>query len=315
VGSRHLQNLLALGERDVLVYRTGRGPTPGGAAATQDFAEALARGPRATLVCNPTALHVPTALAAARAGCHLFIEKPLSHSLEDVDTLAAEVRARRLVVLVGYQFRFHPGLLQVKRWLAEGAIGEVASARAHWGEYLPGWHPGEDYRRSYSARRELGGGVVVTLSHPFDYLRFLLGEVVEVQAQTAQRGGFELDVEDTAHVLLRFASGVLAAVSLDYVERPAAHRLRLVGRNGLIEWDAITGLARHHDAASGVVRSVAPPPGFDRNTMFIDEMRHFRACLAGRERPACSLEDAVAALRIALAAKRSAEQGQTVRVR
>ena len=290
VGTRHLENLRALGKGDVLLYRSGHGRATSGLSSTGDLDEALSRRPRAALVCNPTALHVATALTAARAGCDLFIEKPLSHSMDDVATLAAEVAARRLRVLVGYQFRFHPGLRQVKRWLVEGAIGDVASARTHWGEYLPGWHPGEDYRRGYSARRELGGGVVVTLSHPFDYLRFLLGEVVEVSAQTGQRGGFDLDVEDTAHVLLRFASGVLATVSLDYVERPASHRLHVVGRSGLIAWDGTSGVARLHDAG------------------------HFMACVEGRETPVCSLGDGIAALKIALAVKQSAAEGQTIRV-
>ena len=314
VGSRHAQNLGTLGFGDVLFYRSGLGAPQRGGWSTTDLDEALAQRPLAALVCNPTALHVETALAAARSGCHLFIEKPVSHSMEGVEALATEVAERRLVVLVGYQFRFHPGLRQVKRWLAEGAIGDVTSARARWGEYLPGWHPGEDYTKSYSARRELGGGVVVTLSHPFDYLRWLLGEVVEVSAQTGQRGGFELDVEDTANVLLRFESGVLATVSLDYVERPATHRLHLVGRNGLIAWDGTTGVARLHDAVRGEIQSVSPPPGFDRNSMFLDEMTHFLACVRGREQPVCGLGDGVAALRIALAAKRSAQEGQTIRV-
>jgi predicted dehydrogenase len=123
-----------------------------------------------------------------------------------------------------------------------------------------------------------------------------------------------LDVEDTANVLLRFESGALATVSLDYVERPASHRLHLVGRNGLIAWDGTTGAARLHDAARGEVHSVSPPPGFDRNSMFVAEMQHFMACVRGQEQPVCSLDDGVAALRIALAAKRSAQEGQTVRV-
>jgi predicted dehydrogenase len=314
VGSRHALNLRALGFENVLLYRSGHGAPQSGSSSTTDLDEALAQGPPAALVCNPTSLHLEAALAAARSGCHLFIEKPVSHSMDGVETLVTEVAARQLTVLVGYQFRFHPGLRQVKQWLAEGAIGEVASASARWGEYLPGWHPGEDYRKSYSARRELGGGVVVTLSHPFDYLRWLLGEVVEVSAQTAQRGGFELDVEDTAHVLLRFESGALATVSLDYVERPASHRLQIVGRNGLIAWDGTTGLARLHDSVGGKVRSLSPPPAFDRNSMFLAEMTHFMACVQGREQPVCGLADGVAALRIALAAKRSAHEGQTVRV-
>lgn len=311
VGTRHLRNLHALGVRDLVVFRTGEGPVAAGftPAVERDWERALDRRPLATLVCNPTALHVPTALSAARAGSHLFLEKPLSHRLEGVGELAAEVRARGLVALVGFQFRFHPALRQVKTWLEEGAVGEVATARAVWGEYLPDWHPGEDYRTSYSARRDLGGGALLTLCHPFDYLRFLLGEAESVQAMAGQRSGLGLDVEDVAHVVVRFASGALGAVSLDYVARPPTHRLEIVGQHGIVEWADGDGVARLL-GRDGRVRNATPPRGFSRNEMFVEEMAHFLRCLAGRETPACTLADGERALRMALAARESAEAGR-----
>jgi len=313
IGTRHLLNLRTLGHEDLAFFRTGDRPVLASDVPTErDLAAALARRPAAVLVCNPTALHMPVALAAARAGCHVFLEKPVSHSLEGTAALAEEVRRRGLVVLVGFQFRFHPGLRQIKRWLGARAIGEVVSLRAHWGEHLSGWHPGEDFRRGYSARRDLGGGVVLTLSHPFDYLRYLLGEVTAVSAETAQRSDLGLDVEDTAQVILRFASGALGVVSLDYVERPRSHGFTIVGSRGVIRWSDRDGAA-HLDGPEGSVYCPAPP-GFNRNTMFLDEMRHFLACLAGRDSPACTLEDGLRALEIALAAKRSAEEGRMIDV-
>ena len=105
---------------------------------------ALAHLPDFAVVSNPTALHLGTAMECARAGCHLFIEKPVSHTTDGCAELAAWVRSLRLVAMVGFQFRFHPGLREVKRLLDAGAIGDVVSAQAHWGEYLPAWHPWED---------------------------------------------------------------------------------------------------------------------------------------------------------------------------
>jgi len=318
IGKRHLDNLRALGESDVDLYRTGAGtlvdaPLPG-LAIHRDLEAALSQRPRAVVVSNPTALHVPLALAAARAGAHLFIEKPLSDSLEGVAELEREVASRGLKVLVGFQFRFHPGLRQVHSWLQEGRIGPVVTARAHWGECLRSWHPWEDYRGSYSARRSLGGGVVLTLSHPFDYLRWLLGEVVAVSAQTGQLGGLEIEVEDTAHVLLRFASGAIGTVSLDYVERPPAHWLSIVGRRGRILWDNADGVARLYDAEGRARALWRPPLSFERNTLFLDEMRHFLRCLQDSAEPRCTLDDGVRALRICLAAHESAAAGRSVRV-
>src|SRR3989304_4611174 len=95
-----------------------------------------------------------------------------------------------------------------------GAIGAVLSARAHWGEHLPGWHPWEDFRGSYSARPDLGGGALLTLSHPFDYLRWMLGEVSAVSATIGARDSLGLEVDASAEVVLEFEAGTLARVPL-----------------------------------------------------------------------------------------------------
>ena len=144
-------------------------------------------------------------------------------------------------VLVGFQFRFHPGLQQLKKLLDEGAVGEPVSAHAHWGEYLPDWHPWEDYKQGYAARPELGGGVVLTLSHPLDYLRWLLGEVESLSAFTSHQG-LNMPVEDTAEISLRFVNGVLGSLHLDYVQRPPSHWLEIIGTHGTLRWDNADGI-------------------------------------------------------------------------
>ena len=316
IGRRHLENLRRLGVTEATLYRTGRrdpaAPTVE-APAEFDLGRALAFRPRAVLVCNPSALHMETALAAARAGAHVLVEKPLSHSLEGVEELATEVRRRGLVALVGFQYRFHPGLRRVKEWLEDGAVGAVVSARVHWGEDLASWHPGEDWRASYAARADLGGGVMRTLCHPFDYLRWLLGETESVCAEVSRRA-LGLDVEDAAHVSVRLASGALATFALDYVQRPRAHGLEIVGTRGRIRWADDDGSAYLHDARRDRVTPFFPAPGFSRNSMFLDEMRHFLDCLEGRDDPACTLEDGRKALEIAVAALRSAEEGRRVSI-
>jgi hypothetical protein len=182
------------------------------------------------------------------------------------------------------------------------------SARAHWGEYLPDWHTWEDYRISYAARRDLGGGALLTMCHPFDYLRWLLGEVDSVWARSGRSGALELDVEDVAEVSLGFVSGAIGSVHLDYLQRPPTHTLEIIGEAGTIRWDALDGAARLYRSSSDAWVVDSPPVGYDRNAMFLEEMRHFRR-VVGREEPsACTLEDGVVALQIALEAKRHSRQ-------
>lgn len=319
IGRRHLRNLQALGVGDIVLLRSGRSTLPddelAGLPTEHDLSEALERHrPAAVIVSNPTALHLNVAIPAAEAGCHLLIEKPLSHSLERVADLVHAVERRNLAVLIGFQFRFHPGLRYIKSLLDSGAIGQVVCVHVHWGEYLPGWHPWEDHRRSYAARQDLGGGVVLTLCHPFDYLRWLIGKVESVSAMTGQLGGLDIEVEDTANVNLMFTCGALGTVHLDYVQRPPAHWLQITGQKGLIRWDNADGAVHCYRSETETWESFTPPPGFERNTMFLEEMRHFLDCIQGKSEPLVSLDDGIAALRIALAAKQSSRERKEVSI-
>jgi predicted dehydrogenase len=322
IGRRHFRNLIALGERDILFYRTGQGRLADdeiqGFTVETDLGAALAHQPEAVIVANPTALHLPVAVAAAQAGCSLFLEKPISHSLEGIDALQAAVQAGGGPVYVGYQFRFHPGLQHLQTLLQAGAIGRPVSVLAAWGEYLPGWHPWEDYRQGYSARTDLGGGVVLTLSHPLDYLRWLFGEVQNLWAFTASGGGLELDVEDTAEIGLRFHCGLLASLHLDYYRRPAAHWLEITGSQGVLRWDNADGAVLCWPApgaspeSAGAPERYETPAGFERNDLFLAQMRHFLAVARRQEQSLCTLNDGLQALRLALAVGQSQSAGKLI---
>jgi predicted dehydrogenase len=332
IGQRHVHNLRTVlgSEIKIIAYRThqfnrisstqldiGIGDSIEKKYNIQtyvDFDQALAQSPKAAFVCNPSSLHISIALRLAQVGCHLFIEKPVSHSMDGLDRLTAIVGEKGIHVLVGFQFRFHPGLRLIKRLLQQGTIGSVVSAHAHWGEYLPSWHPWEDYRQSYSACADLGGGVILTLCHPFDYMRWLLGEVQAVSAAAGCLTGLELDVEDTADITLRFASDAIGTVHLDYVQRPPSHWLRIIGQDGTIEWNNADGAVRYSRGEKGAWETILAPVDFERNAMFLDEMRHFLDCITGRAKPLVTLTDGIRALEIALAAKRSAAEGRVIEV-
>lgn len=318
IGRRHMRNLLALGERDIVLYRSRHSTLPTdeieGFPVETDLREALAHQPDAVIVSNPTALHLDVAIPAAEAGCHLLIEKPISHSLKRLPDLQSALNRGGGQALVAFQFRFHPTLIKAAELLAAGEIGEPVSARAHWGEYLPDWHPWEDFRNSYAARPELGGGVVLTLCHPFDYLRWLLGEVDTLYALTGQLSGLELGVEDTSEVSLHFTRGTIGSVHLDYVQRPPAHWLEIIGTLGTLRWENSTGALILSKSNGAAPQRFEPPEGFERNQMFLDEMAHFIRIVHGQEKPCCSLTDGIQALRIALAVHESAQSHCEVRL-
>ena len=316
IGRRHFRNLQTLGQKEILFYRTQRSTLDtdelAGFVVETDLERALAHQPQAVIISNPTALHLEVAIPAALQGCHIFMEKPISHSLAGVDSLQKALHHNGGKLLTGFQFRFHPGLHTIRNLLTLGVIGRVISAHAHWGEYLPAWHPWEDYRQGYSARADLGGGVVLTLCHPLDYLRWLLGEVSQVQAMTGKLSNLDLSVEDTAQISLRFISGALGSVYLDYIQRPATHRLEIIGDQGSIRWDNATGNVQLYRQPDRTWRTIALPTGFERNDLFLELMVHFLEIVQGKAEPVCNLEDGIRALELALAVHQSQTKGELI---
>ncbi len=318
IGRRHLRNLIALGERDILLYRTSLSTLPDDELkdypVETNLDSALSHTPEAVIVSNPTAMHLDVAIPAAEAGCHIFMEKPISHSLERMEEFRAMVKHRGVKVLVGYQFRFHPGLATARRLISEGSIGRPLSIHAHWGEYLPDWHPWEDYRQSYSARAELGGGVMLTLSHPIDYSRWLVGEITEVWAFTTRTSELMVEVEDIAEIGFRFDNGVLGSLHLDYNQRPPSHHLEVIGTEGTIQWDYSDGVTEVYREKEQKWSHYPTPLNYERNDMFLAEMQHFCEVVKGREDPMCTLEDGLKTLEIVLAAQSSQTQRKTIQL-
>ena len=316
IGRRHLRNLLALGEQDIMLYRTHQSTLDdtefSGIPVETDLKSALAHQPDGVIISNPTSLHLDVAIPAAKAGCHILLEKPVSHTLDQIDEFRNAVQHGGGQVLVGYQFRFHPGLLKISELLSDAAIGRLLSVRAHWGEYLPKWHPWGDYREGYSARGDLGGGVVLTLSHPIDYLRWLIGDVKSVWAFTGQISDLAMAVEDTAEIGLEFENKVLGSLHLDYNQQPPAHRLEIIGTKGTIRWDNNDGDVHLYTSGRQAWETYPIPDGFERNEMFEVEMSHFVDILHGEGEPICTLDDGIQALRIAMAAQQSANLKELV---
>jgi predicted dehydrogenase len=314
IGRRHLGNLRMLGVRRLSVFRTGLGSLDlddsDGMRIHHDLGEALAQRPDGVVVSNPTSLHLETAMAAAEAGCAILLEKPISHSAEGIRDFQRMVQSKGLPVLVGFQFRFHPSLRIVRMWIREGRIGPLVAIEAHYGEHLPSWHPWEDFRKGYSARIDLGGGVVLTLCHPLDIMRWLAGEARRVSALAANLSGLGIEAEDAAAAVIRFDSGAIGNVSVNYYEKPASHWVRVTGRAGTISWDGLSGRAVL--STEQATETFEPGRAFERNTMFLSEMSHFLDCVSGASMPVCTLVDGIRALELALAIKQAALGGKEI---
>jgi predicted dehydrogenase len=316
IGQRHCRNLLELG-KDVFAWD----PDPGrlreigavpGVTAAGALDAAFAARPDAVLICTPPVSHVELARRALEAGAHLFIEKPISTTVSDAVSLVVEAEGRGRLIAVGFNLRFLSSLRRVRALLEDKRVGKVLAVRAEFGSYLPDWRPGRDYRENYAVRAAQGGGVLLDAIHELDYLGWLFGDVTDVLCTSGHVSDLAGDTEDLAEVTLRFDSGVLAQVHLDYLQRVYRRNLQIIGDAGVITWDypthAVTVLA------SDAQPEVMSLDDGAANQMYLDELRHFIRCLEGRESPLVDGREALRSLGLAEAAKTSAREGRRVRL-
>ncbi len=317
IGRRHLHNLAGLrpGVEVLACRRRGRDSAPleYPVRAVPSLADGLAEQPDLAVIATPTALHLDAARAVIEAGVPLLLEKPVTDGWAGVVELVCAAEQRNLPVAVGFNLRFHEALQQARQRLLDGAVGRVVSLRASVGQYLPEWHPGEDYRENYSAKRAMGGGAILDLVHEIDLARWFLGPVASVQAMAGQLGDLQLDTEDLAEILLGHRERGLSSVHVDYLRRPARRTLEVLGTEGTLEVDLLTATLRVFEARRNTSWETTLEP-WERNDMYRALMRNVLEVLEGRAAPGVGLREGAEVQRLAVAARRAAISGRAVDV-
>ena len=278
IGERHLGILQKLGYTNLWVYRQRNLPLrtldPTNFHIVTDL-EALDKVAfRAAIICTPTAQHLGQTLWCVRRRIPVLVEKPISHSLDGFQELKDALTEYPTLIQVAYMLRYHPFFQQIKKWTESGELGPLFSMQTYWGEYLPDWHPWEDYRQSYAARRDLGGGVALTLSHDIDLVNWVASSPVATwNTLKNDRSNLEIDVESGADVSLGYENGVTAHCHLNFHERVPRRWYRFVFEEGSVEVDYL-------QATCTVLRPRQEPDiqtleNFDRNQLFEDQTRDF----------------------------------------
>jgi predicted dehydrogenase len=244
----------------------------------------------------------------------LFIEKPVSHTVDGLATLQKELDAQHRFAMVGYMLRFHPLVRRVKAWLDEGPEGTLGTplfARVSWGEHVADWHPWEDYRESYAVRPELGGGPTLTLSHELDILVWLFGRAKEIVGMPSTHSPLNITCEHAIDMLIRFENNLTANIHLDYCQRPPQRLWELICARGRVAFDCNAGTLTRWDGVVGETTNCTDTRNaevlrvgddFDRNDLYLDELRYFFHGIETGHPPSPDIREAGESVRIALRA-------------
>lgn len=319
IGKRHARNILNLGVENVAIVEPNaeRGveiTKELGVPTFVSIASAYADSRwEVAFICSPTAYHLENAIEIANFSSHLFIEKPLAHTTAGLKQLLQICEKKNLVTMVGSNWKFHPLFIKMKALLESGVIGNVLSVRAEFGQYLPDWHPYEDYRFGYSANKKLGGGILFD-SHEIDYLTwFMDAPVAEVTCVATKASALEIDVEDVAEVIFKFKNGSLGAVHVDYLQRFYKRTFEFFGSLGTISWDVVAKkvLVQIIDQEAG---EFLLSENYDFNEMYFKEVEHFLEAIKNDSKTVTPLARGVEVVELIVASKKSNEEKRTISI-
>jgi|TARA_B100001013_G_scaffold187798_1_gene113309 predicted dehydrogenase len=303
IGKRHLKNILSTTDCEIIVYSKHtnlKSSVKKNVKIFNTLDACLSEKPDVAFITNETAYHIPIAKKLAKAGLDLFIEKPLSNTIENVNELSKIVEKKKTVTLIGCNLRFDSCIRKIKSLIEQKVVGKIISVKVECGTYLPDWHPDENYTNSYAARDDLGGGVVLTCIHELDYLYWFFGKVKEVFSVTGQFSNLKIDTSDLSATILKFQSDIIAEVHLDYFQKPEIRSCKIIGTKGTIYWDSLTNEVKVYDFLKTKWTSKLKIKKYQKNEMYVKELKHFIQCVNRKEKSINDLSQGNYLLKVAL---------------
>ena len=322
MGKRRVRNLARLGVERIVGFdpradRRDEAAAKYGIETVTSFDEGLAIGPDACVISTPPDLHAVYALGAACRGISFFTEAGVFD--DDIDALKREVDKHAVVAAPSCTARYYPGPQAIRRRVAEGGIGTPHAFVYHSGQWLPDWHPWEDYRDFYASRRATGACREIV---PFElaWLTYIFGDVTAVQAFKGKLSQLDADIDDVYQALYAFNSGVHGMMQVDVLARAPVRHFRLIGSDGSLEWDAIANEVRHFRAGAADWERVSLARGtveaqyvqWSAEEAYVEEMRDFLAAVRGEQPWPHSLDADRQLLRTLYAAEESAARGERI---
>ena len=317
VGKRHVNNLLKYTNSEIIICSKRNDLNllrKKNVKIFKSLDKCLSEKPDIGFITNETAYHIPDSIKLAKVGLDLFIEKPLSDSMKNIPTLNKIVKQKKLVIQMGYNLRFHKCINKIRQLVKQKKIGRIISIQAENGSYLPDWHPSEDYRKGYAGKKRLGGGIVLTQIHDVDYLYWIFGNPKSIFSFTGKFSNLDISVEDYSASIIQFKNKITAELHLDFFQGPEYRSCKIKGTNGIIFWNSGNNEVKFYNNIKKRWETVLKLKNYDRNQMYVDEIKHFLKCVKNRNKTISSLDDGIKTMNIALGMKKSTKHKKIIKL-
>ena len=262
----------------------------------KNFEEAISWGAEAAIISSPATLHFEHSEELAKNNIPLLIEKPLDSDYADLNRWE-ELRTKHdfLNVLIGYVLRHDPALIQIKKYLKSNKIGDLINVQMINGSWLPSWRSNRNYKKTVSALKSLGGGILLEQSHDINLASSLFGELKVKNVILRNTRQLELDVEEIANMNFVDKNNVPINIHMDFCSRTLIREILIRGSEGFIKWDIAKGvLSLQKEYAGAETHKFSNDP----HKRLLIQLKHFVDIFEDKDKPLVSLNDGLKTLNL-----------------
>ena len=320
IGKRHVKNLLKFPNISVIICTKQKFKSNKRKKFFRSIEECLNEKPTIAFITNESSYHIKTAIKLAESNLHLFIEKPLSDSTSGTLKLKKLIDKKKLITQLGCNLRFYPAFKKIKELVDNEIIGKPISVQVETGSYLPDWHPYEDYRNGYAAKKELGGGILLTAIHEIDYLYWIFGKISDVLSITGKFSNLKINTDDLSVSLIKFKNNVIGEIHLDYFQRPFYKSCKIRCVSGIVYWNSDSNSIKIYNSNlkkwfTKKINKNYKLTSKQANLMYMDEIKYFLNCVKNNKKTFNNFDHGLDVLKIALAIRTASSSKKTISVK
>jgi len=307
MGKRRIRNLFALGFNEVIGFdtRSDRRKESESKYHIQTFSsinEALKESPNALIISTPPDLHLKYAKIAIKNNIHFFTEVNLSSN--EISQILKSLSNSKIIGIPSCTMLFHPVVIQLQKLLQKQVIGKVLFIDHHFGHYLPDWHPWEDYRKFYVAKKNTGGAREII---PFElvWMNFVFPKIISVSSNVRKISNLDVQIDDIYQIIFEMKNNILCNLTVDVITQPSIKETKIIGEKGTILCDFGLGqikIGKNEKWKTKKIKMGKIAPGYKGNTgqesLYEDEMRYFVKCIKNKEKQNYSFKDELEILQI-----------------
>ena len=239
--------------------------------------------PKLTIVCSPSSKRKDIIRFLIKLKSNLLIEKPIAANCKDAKKILLLIKKNKIITKIGYNLRFLNSLKILNTLVKSKKLGKIYFVNICAGQNITEWRKNINYTKTVSAKKELGGGVLLELSHEIDYAKWIFGNFNKIFCKVSKVSNLKVNVEDNAKILLFSKNKFTVSINLDFCRKDKIRKCEVVGAKGTLVWNGLNNQLIYYNPTKKKWSKISLKKNDIKSTYFLQLKEMFTLCTSKKK--------------------------------